>query len=515
MGNETDVINTGNKKRMAKNTIMMYFRMFFIVFTQLYTVPVVLRSLGVEDYGIYSAVGGFVAMFTFIHGSLIGGCQRFLAYAIGKNDFRELKSVFESNLLVFLCISVCIVLILELVGEWFLNKYMTIPEEKLVIANWVLQFAIFSLFFSIIAIPFTSLYISHERMDIYAYVCIIDGLYKLTIAFLLILPLHNKLLIYSFLMFLAPLFSALFYYFNSKCSFAESRNLRLRWDRGKIKELGVYAGWNIMGFGATIMRNHGINVLMNVFFNPLMNAAHSIANQVNGFVSQLANGIYIASRPHMVKQFAQGNLDEMWNVVFITSKYSFYLISIVAVPLLLELPTIMKVWLNSYPLYVVPFSRLMIISLLIETTTNQLIGAFQAANKIKYYQSVSSVILLSILPMSLVFLLYYSNPLVPYVISVFASFLYSISLLYIAYRKLDLNVLKYVKNVIGKEILVFSVTISITYLVFYFSIPSLWRVIVTFIMSTILALSLIWTCGMSNNEKIIVQLYINKRLRNK
>lgn len=365
---------------MAKNTLLMYIRMLVLMVVQLYSVPIVLQALGVEDYGIYNVVGGFVAIFTFINGSLVSGCQRFMAYAIGQKDDTSLKQVFDTSIFVFTTLALLLLILIEVIGVWFLNTRMNIPEERITAANWVLQFSILSLVFSICYTPFHASVIAHEKMSVFAYTSIFEGFYKLGVAICLPLVLVDKMIVYSILIFSSSLLVGCIYFFYSKRHFEESKKLNLRLDKQYLKDITAYAGWNVVGSIAMMLRNHGLNIVLNMFFNPVMNAAHTIASHLNGMFNQFASNIYIATRPQIVKKFASKDYDDMWNITYRSSRYAFYLMTFLAVPSLIELDYILNLWLHSVPDYTISFTRMMVISLMIETMTNQLIGVFQAEN---------------------------------------------------------------------------------------------------------------------------------------
>lgn len=490
---------------MAKNTLLMYVRMLVLVVVQLYTVPVVLRALGVVDYGIYNVVGGFVTMFTFINGSLVSGCQRFLAYAIGQNDEKSLKQVFETSVFVFLMLALMLFLLLEGIGCWFLNTQMNIPAERIVAANWVLQFSILSLIVTVCSTPFNSAVIAHERMSIYAYLSIFESLYKLLVAFAISIVLADKMIVYAILLFTSSLMVGSAYLFYSMKHFYETRRLKLGWNAMFLKDIISYAGWNVIGSVAIIFRNHGLNILMNMFFTPIMNAAHTIASQISGLFTQFVNNVYIATRPQITKQYAAGNVNEMWNITFRSSRYAFYLMCYIAIPCIIELPTFLKIWLHDVPNYTVHFSRLMILSLMFETMTNQIVGAFQAANKIKFYQSVSSVILLSVVPIAYVALKFEANPIVPYCIYTFVTIFYALSLLLVAEKNLQLNLMLFFKEVIRKDFMAFVPSFLLSYwLISQFDVSYL-RIGMTILCSLIFTSSVIWLWGIDEYEKTAVK----------
>ena len=502
-----------NNKRMAKNTLLMYFRMGVLILVQLYTVPIVLHALGVEDYGIYNVVGGFVMMFTFINGSLVSGCQRFMAYAIGSHDKKGLKDVFDTSFYVFILLGTILFFLIEVVGIWFLNNKMTIPSDRMLAANVVLQFSIISLFVTIVATPFNAAIIAHEQMSVYAYASIFESLYKLLIAFSLTILLMDKLIIYAALIFSSSLLLAFFYILYCRKHFQETRKIRLRKNTELLRDIGSYAGWNVVGSVAIMLRNHGLNVIMNIFFYPVMNAAHTIASHLSGIFNQFVNNVYMATRPQMVKQYAAGNMDEMWNITFKSSKYAYFLMAYVVIPVIIELPSFLYLWLHDVPDYTIIFSRLIILSLLLETTTNQLIGVFQAANKIKYYQSVSSIILLGLVPLSFLVLKLHAHPVAPYILYVIISLAYVISLIAVAYRQVGLDVKSYIGDVLWKDLIVSVPAFLLTLLFVSQFSPSYWRILLTISFSISITSLMIWMIGMDSGERLMIKKQYKKILK--
>lgn len=494
---------------MAKNTLLMYLRMFIIIIVQLYTVPLVLHALGAEDYGVYNVVGGFVTMFTFINGSLVSGCQRYMAYSIGEGNKQKLRSVFETSFFIFLVLSIFLFVLLEVVGVWFLNTHMTIPDNRIEAANWVLQLSIFSMIITILSTPYNAAVIAHEKLSFFAYVSIFEGVYKLLIAFLLVIVLADKLIVYAWLILSSALFVASFYFFYCRRSFSECKGISLIYDQVLLKDIGSYAGWNVIGAMAVMFRNHGLNIVMNLFFSPLLNAAHTIAAQINGLFNQFVNNVYVATRPQMTKQYAMGNINEMWKITYGSSKYAFFLMSFIVIPVIIELPMFLKLWLRDVPDYTVAFSRLMLISLVVETMTNQIIGAFQAANRIKCFQSVSSVILLSVVPLSYISLRILSNPIVPYIIYVIVSVVYIVSLIIIAYRQLHMDIFSYFNDVIKRDICVITPSFILTYFLVNSMQDTYWRIPITLLISFLLTTIFIWTIGLNSSERKYIRNYIS------
>lgn len=508
--------NAANNKRIAKNTLLLYFRMLLLIAVQLYTVPVILKALGVEDYGIYNVVGGVVTMFTFVGNSLASGSQRFIAYEIGRGDQTRLKKVFDSIVTIYIILAIITGLALEIVGYWFLNTQMNIPQDRMHAANWVFQLSIITFLINLISIPYNAAVIAHENMSLYAYVSIWECLMKLVAAIALQYVAPDRLILYAVLICGITISVRVIYQFYCVRHFVECRRYRISRHSYMAKSLLAYSGWNMIGAIALISRQQGINIVVNLFFGPLLNAAHSIAQQINGVLTQFVNNIYIASRPQITKLYAAESIVEMWRLVFRSGKLAFFLLLFPAIPALIEMDTVLGWWLHEVPAYTVPIARLMILNILVETLANQVIGACQAANKIRRYQLYSSTIILLNIPLSYIILrMFPALPLIPYFVSVSLSALYVLSILWNAKNEIGLNLRGYTREVLLKCILVCSVSWGMTWICSTLLLPSITRVVVTVIVSLACSSALIWTIGLDCNEKNTIKNVIKQKIFHK
>ena len=505
-----------DNKRIAKNTLLLYIRMIILILVQLYTVPIVLRNLGLSDYGLYNVIGGVVTMFSFLSGSLTSGTHRYIAYAIGKNDTTLLKNTFNITITIFIAFAIVSFIIVEIFGLWFVNYKMNIPNGRMNAANWILQFSIISFILSIIAIPYRAAIIAHEKMGIYAYVSIAECIAKLGIAISLSYVLFDKLIFYAFLILLVSFSLFSFHQSYCKIKFIECKKLNPTWDAKLGKSLLTYSGWNVIGYTAIIGRSQGSNIIMNLFFGTLLNAAHAISTQINGVITQFINNIYLATRPPITKLYAQNKKVEMWNLIFQSAKIAFYLLTIISVPAIAEIKTILILWLKKAPPYTEQIVIMMIATTLIETLINQLIAAFQAANKIKRYQVYSSTIILLNIPASYLLLKFgLQYALIPYIVSIFLSVLYAISIIWVANKEVGLDVMGFLKKVLIPNISVFILILGIVLFAKTLMAPSMSRIIYTFIISLITSFIIIWAIGLNTVEKqFIKQIVRNKILKN-
>lgn len=507
---------TENNKRIAKNTLLLYVRMFLLIFVQLYTVPIILKTLGVEDYGIYNVVGGVVTMFSFIGGSLASGSQRFIAFEIGRKNKKKLKEVFNTTITIYLVLALIALVLLEIGGYWFLNSRMNIPDNRMYAANWVFQLSIISFIINLISIPYNAVVIAHERMSIYAYVSILECVLKLAAAILLQYILFDHLIMYAILICSVSIIIRIRKKIYCIRNFEECQKYQFTWDSNKGKELLSYSGWNMIGAVALISRQQGLNIVINLFFGPLLNAAHSISQQINGVLTQFINNVYMSTRPQITKLYANNETEEMWSLVFHSSKLAFYLLMILSIPLILELDKILEIWLHNVPPYTVIIGRLMILSILIETLANQIISAYQAANKIKRYQIYSSTIILLNIPISYIFLRFQpTNPIIPYSISILLSILYVISIIWNAHKELKMNINKYIQSILVKIVIVYGITILFAWLSIQPIPSSFFRIIYTCCITLLISFLIIWLIGLDKSEKYFVNNIIKQKIRRK
>ena len=503
-----------SKKRIVRNTLVLYVQMFLTLLVQLYVVPVLLRSLGVADYGIYNVVAGVVTMFSFVSGSLTSAAQRFMAYSIGRGDETELRNVFSYTFLIYLVIAISLCILLEVFGVWFLNSQMEIPADRLYAANWVFHFTVIFFALEIMIIPFRADIIAHERMNVLAYMTISECLLKLGAAIAITFVTFDRLILYSGLLTIVAVLIVIAYWIYCRKNFIECRSISPKWNKGTSQSLLTYSGWNIIGSLALILRNQGLNIVQNLFFGPVLNAAHSIAQHVQGAVGRFVDIVYVASRPQITKLYAAGQKDMMWDLIFQSAKMAFFLMMLICIPAILEIDMVLKLWLHDVPSYTAVIAKLMMLSLLVETLVNQIIAAYQAANKIKRYQLYSSTILLLNIPLSYIVLKINPDyPQIPYLVSVVLSVAYIVSILWIAKSEVQMDVKRYLKIVMVRNAVVFLLSIIMSYYACSILEPSLLRIVYTMIVSTIISVFNIWFIGLDSQERQYVFTLIKNRIK--
>lgn len=392
-----------NKTKIAKNTLMLYIRMILVMAVTLFTTRIVLKNLGVEDYGIYNVVAGVVSMLAFLNSSMAGATQRFLSFELGINDEKRVNMVFCQSVIIHLIIAFVIVFLAETIGLWFVYNKLTIPEERFNAAMLVYQMAILSFVFHIINVPYNASIIAHEKMNVYAWVSILDVSLKLGIAYLISVSPFDKLISYSLLMLMTTVVLFLFYRTYSKRHFRECK-FHFSIDKPKFKEMFSFAGWNIIGNMAFTLRNQGSNILLNMFYGPVVNAARGVAHQVDSAVEQFVTNFQTASNPQIVKSYAQEQYDETMRLVGQCSKFSFYLMIMLGLPIMFQVDYILDLWLTEIPQYTAVFVQLILLNGIIDSLSKPLKTHIKATGEVKWYMIIQGGFYLLALPVIYVFL---------------------------------------------------------------------------------------------------------------
>lgn len=379
--------HTEDTKRIAKNTLMLYGRMLFSMAVSLYTSRLVLNTLGVEDYGIQNVVGGFVAMFSLISGSLSAAVSRFITFELGRGDATRLKQVFATSLLIHIALAIAVLLLSETIGIWFVNHKMTIPVERLTAANWVFQSSILSFILGLLSIPYNAVIVAHERMGAFAYIGILEVMLRLgIILFIAFSPWRfDRLIVYSILLVALSALMRTISTVYCRRNFLECRTA-LRFDKASWREMSSFAGWNFIGSSSAVLKDQGVNILINLFFGPVLNAARGIATTVNGAICGFVNNFMVALNPQITKSYASGDYPFLFSLIERGARFSFYIILFLALPILFETDFVLALWLKQYPEHTVNFVRLIILLSMCEMVSNPLVTLQLATGKIRNYQ---------------------------------------------------------------------------------------------------------------------------------
>lgn len=375
----------GDNKRIAKNTIMLYFRMILLMIIGLFTSRVILQALGVEDYGINSVIAGFLSMFGIITSSMSGAISRFITVELGKRNMARLKEVFSTSISVQLFMGLLIIVLIETFGMWFVATKMQIPAGREVAAQWCLHCATLTIFISLMNIPFNSAIVAHEKMSAFAYMTIIDAVLKLAICYALYASPIDKLITYAILGVVVSIITTSIYWIYCLRKFEET-SFTFRFDKALFKEIWGFAGWNLFAQTAWILNTQGINMLMNLFFGVIVNAARGVAVQVNGIIQSFVNNFMMALNPQITKSYAAGDKDTAFRLACRGCRFSFYIMWLLSLPIMIESHQILELWLGTPPEQADVFVVWTILSTLATLLGNTLVTLQMAHGNIKHYQ---------------------------------------------------------------------------------------------------------------------------------
>ena len=492
-----------NNKRIAKNTLLLYFRMLFMMVVSLYTSRVILNALGVEDFGIYNVVGGVVAMFTVISGSLSAAISRFITYELGKGDQSKLNKIFSASVTIQLLLSLIIVVLIESVGVWFLNAKMTIPADRVTAANWVLQFSIITFVINLISVPYNAAIIAHERMSAFAYISILEAIGKLAIAFFIMWSPIDKLIYYTILMCTVAVIVRVTYGHYCKKHFTEC-TYHFHWDKDILKQMFGFAGWNFIGASSVVFRDQGGNIILNIFFGPTVNAARGIANQVNTAITGFVQNFMTALNPQITKSYASGDGEYMMTLIFQGARLSFYMLLLLSLPVLINTHYILVIWLKIVPEHAVLFVRLILIFAMCESISNPLITAMLATGKIRNYQIVVGGLQLLNLPLSYICLKTGFVPESILVVAIIISLACLFARLYMLRGMIGLSSILYMKNVFLNVLVVALLSAIIPYMLFCYMKETFFSFIIITLIAVLCTLVVEFYIGCNQKERFFV-----------
>ena len=502
-----------NNKRIAKNSLFMGIRMVIVLAITLYTSRVILRVLGVEDYGVYNVVAGFVSMFGFFNSSLSNGIQRFYNYELGKNGVDGARRVYNMAMLIQILLAIIIVLPTELIGIWYLHNKMVIPEGRMFAAEWIFQLSLLTFVLHIIQVPYTAAVMAHERMDFYAVVSILNVLVSLGAVFLIPYLKGDALILYGILTTFIALITLLLYLLYSKRNFKEiviERTFR----SSLFKEMLSFSGWNIFGTLGHMLKDQGVNLILNFFFGPIVNAARGIANQVNGGLQSFVANITIPVRPQVVQSYSKGDLNRSLTLTYTISKLSCYFLLLMALPIMLEIDFVLKVWLgNNVPEYTSVFVVIMVLNAFVLNLNSAVSGLVHASGKMRVYQLCGGTISIVSVVVVYIAMLIWNIPSIALIVLLVLDFIRQIVALLVLKNIInEFSLKKYVNEVVIPLIIVALLAMMLPMLIHHCMSESIMRFCVVLILSVLTVGGSIYTIGLNQVEKNLVkQLLINIR----
>lgn len=502
---------TQNYKRIAKNTMFLYFRMIIIMAVSFYTVRVVLDTLGVKDYGLYELVASFVAIMIFLNGTLTSGTQRFLTFEIGKNNLVKLKQTFSTAMLIHIALALFILIVGETIGLWFLYEKMSIPADRFDAAFWAYQFAIFSTMITVIQVPYNALIIAHEKMHIFAYISILEAVLKLLIVYMLLISSYDKLISYAILMFLVSLFIALIYRTYVIKNYQES-HFEFSFDKDIVKSMMHFSGWNIFGTLGALLSAQGINIILNIFFGPIAVAARAISMQVSGGLSQFINGFQQAVTPQITKLYASNQLEEMNKLLYQNSKYAFLLLWFLSLPVLMQTEYILNLWLVNVPENTVLFCQIIIAHALIMSLNRPYVMAIHATGNMKQTNVTAGVILILVLPLSYLLLDNGFSIITPLVIYMIATVLCFMIELYYLKKWINVSVISLFKNTLFPVSIIATISIVPVYTIVNMYQNSFIKFLLVTFFSMFIVFILVYIIALNKEEKTKLKTMIKNKI---
>jgi len=501
-----------NTKRIAKNTLLLYLRQILVLAVSLYTVRVRLEVLGVENFGIYNIVAGFVFLFAFLNGAMTSTTQRFLNFAMGQNDEEQVRKVFSISIIIHIFIALFIIVLAETLGLWFFYNILNIPPERHFAAFIVYQLTIILAVATVIKVPYDAIIIANEKMAFYSFISILEAFFKLAIVYLLLVLIIDKLILYSFLCLLTGLITFFISKIYCNKSFKTSK-FKYYNDKQFYKNILSFSGWNVLSQVSIISQSQGTNILLNVFHGVFVNAAIGLANQVNSAVYTFLTNFQKAFRPQVIKSYAANDTVYFMKLLFQTSKISYFLLFLITLPLIINAEFVLQIWLKNIPEYTVDFTRIVLFVSLDGALSGPLLTAFDATGDIKRYQITKSILNLSTLPIMFLLLFFKFNILWIILIKIPINLIFFILCIIYSRKMISLSVSKYFFNVILPIVII--TILSSTATIFSSFLFIEWKgLLFTCFISTLSILLFSFFIGLNNAERITVVNIVRKYIKN-
>lgn len=491
-----------DNKRIAKNTLFLYFRMMLVMAVTLFTSRIILNALGADDFGVYNVVGGLSTALIFFSSTLTVSTQRFLNFELGRGNVRRVKEIFNSCLLLFVLIAVIVLVVGVTAGRWFVLNKLVIPESQQHAAVVVLYATVISLCSMFIFSVYESVLIARENMKIYAYIGVIDSILKLGLAYLIIL-VNDKLIVYAILMMVIQLLPKMFMAIYCVRKYPEVKH-EFIWDRALLKELVGFTGWNIYGSSVWMINGQGMNILLNMFFGPVVNAANGIATQVNNAVNNFAINFFTAVRPQIVKRYSVGDYDSLISLLYKSSRFSFYLLWILSLPLILRCEYVVSLWLKDVPEYTVSFVQWILIYSMVNSFNNPLWTAMSATGHLKRSVVIGSNLFLLAFPLSYIALKMGGVPMVVYPILSLGRLAFLLVTIYNLSKYVNVTIVKYAQNVFIPICKISLLTYGICYVVDSLFGDTFMSFICVCVIVTVTNIVMIYLLGITKNEKTLL-----------
>ncbi|MBO5613521.1 MAG: lipopolysaccharide biosynthesis protein [Prevotella sp.] len=498
-----------NSRRIAKNTLLLYFRMLFLMFISLYTSRVILNALGVTDYGIYNVVGGVVTMFSLLSGSLNAAISRFITYELGTGNSAKLKKIFSSAVTIQGGLALIIILIAETVGLWFLNYKMVIPDDRMLAANWCFQFSIITFAINLISVPYNAAIVAHERMSAFAYISILEAAGKLIVAWCIVLNPIDRLIFYAAMVAVIAWVIRMVYVSYCKKQFEEC-TYHFIFDKMLLKQMFGFAGWNFIGASSHVLRTQGINILLNLFFGPSVNAARAIAVRVNASITGFVHNFMVALNPQITKSYASGDKEYMFKLMYQGARLSFYILLLLGLPILINTHYVLVAWLKLVPEHTVLFVQLTLIFAMSESISNPLITAMLATGKIRNYQIIVGGLQMLNLPIAYVCLYLGAMPESVVIVAIALSQCCLAARLIMLHNMIGLKITYYIRRVYFNAITVTVLSAILPILYVKYSSEGFWTFVIASFLSIVCTVLVEMYVGCTKKERQLVYSHLSK-----
>lgn len=492
--------------RIAKNSILLYVRMFITLLISLYTSRIVLNQLGISNYGLYSVVGGVVTFFGFFNAAMSASSQRFITFELGELKNR-LNTVFNTSIVTHIIIGFIILILTESVGLWYLNNKLNFDQSNSNVVFWIFQISVIQFVLSIVQVPFNALIVASEKMHVFAVISIVESVLKLVIVYLLSVSPIDKLITYSLLTLIVTIFVFLIYFFYVNSRFKEIK-IDFTFDKVLIKKMISFSSWSLFGNIASVARLQGNNLLLNLFFGTLLNAAYGITMQVYNAVSMFISSFQTAINPQIIKTYAQKEIAQTINLIKSSSKFSFLLMYVIVVPFIKNDKYILDFWLVNPPKCTDFFVELALIGLLIDCISNPMMTAVQATGKIKWYQSIVGTIIFLSLPLSYLGLKFIDDVTIIFKIIIGINLITLVLRLFFLKHLINMNIIGFLKDVLLKILLFTIIHLAILY--FLLKLNMLNGLILSTLIINLLTVFLYYKIVLNNSEKNLLKSFLKK-----
>ena len=504
---------TASNRRIAQNTMLLYIRMLLIMLVSLYMSRVVLKILGVTDFGIYNIVGGVVSIFAFLNSALGSSTQRYISYALGEGNIVKLKTIFTSSVIIHVFVALLILLLSETIGLWFFYHKLVIPEERLGAAFWAYQASTLTCIINVISVPYNSLIIAHEKMDAYAYISIIEVMLKLLLVFLITVLPFDKLVVYSVLILSVSIITRYIYQLYCRRKFVEAKLVRIE-DWRQFKGMLTFSSWTLVGMFAWVCHSQGLNILLNMFFGPIVNAARAIADQVNSAIMQLINNFQLAAKPQIIKCYANNDINKANNLVGNMSLFSSYLLILCMIPVSLNIDYLLSVWLGEYPPMAPVFINIILIQSLSQATVAPVIMISHATGKMKMPNITGGITYMLTIPICYVLLRNGATAEEAVLASLIPVILKSVWDVLYAKKYTGFSMSKFYRTVYFKVFLIAGVVYYFMFLIKkYFIGDGLCEVLFLSFLSMSITLVVVYAIGLQQNQRAIINSFVRDKFK--